>query len=189
MRSSDYSRQLRERGAEILDRLTGSVMAELGVATGNLGHYLLTQRPDLTLYMIDSWLPEEDQPEAYRATGDSNAHHPRYRQDAREIEARNKVAEFDGARVMRMDTIEASEVVPDVDLVFIDADHSTEGCTRDIRAWWPKVMPGGWMGGHDYANPDPRFAFGVTEAVDRFIQRSGAKLELGRNCTWWVRKP
>ncbi len=37
-----------------------------------------------------------------------------------------------------------------VDFVFIDDDHSYEGCKRSIAAWKPKIKRGGWMAGHDY---------------------------------------
>jgi predicted O-methyltransferase YrrM len=35
--------------------------------------------------------------------------------------------------------------------VFIDADHSREGITKDINAWYPRVAPDGILAGHDYA--------------------------------------
>ena len=36
------------------------------------------------------------------------------------------------------------------DFVFIDADHSYEGCRDDLEAWLPKVKRGGKMAGHDW---------------------------------------
>lgn len=50
-----------------------------------------------------------------------------------------------------------------VDAVFVDGDHSYQGCSRDMAAWWPKLKPGGWMSGHDYG-------FGVEEAVNNFCR-------------------
>ena len=38
-----------------------------------------------------------------------------------------------------------------VDFVFIDGDHSYEGCKKDILAWLPKMKPNGVFSGHDYA--------------------------------------
>jgi predicted O-methyltransferase YrrM len=73
-----------------------------------------------------------------------------------------------------------------LDFVFIDADHSYEGCKADIEAWFPKVKPGGLLSGHDYDNPDfPEF--GVKRAVDEFAARHGHSVELGDNLTWFIR--
>jgi len=38
------------------------------------------------------------------------------------------------------------------DFVFIDAEHSPEMVTRDIKAWLPKVKKRGILAGHDYGN-------------------------------------
>lgn len=35
------------------------------------------------------------------------------------------------------------------DVIFIDADHTYEGCKSDILAWWGKLREGGVMVGHD----------------------------------------
>jgi predicted O-methyltransferase YrrM len=37
-----------------------------------------------------------------------------------------------------------------VDLIFIDADHSYEGCKGDLMAWRQWLKPGGIMAFHDY---------------------------------------
>ncbi len=39
--------------------------------------------------------------------------------------------------------------IHDVDLLFIDGDHSYEGCTRDLENWYPKLVPGGHVLLHD----------------------------------------
>ena len=63
-----------------------------------------------------------------------------------------------------------------VDFVYLDADHSYDGVTRDIRAWKPKMKRGGVMGGHD------RVRRGVHEAVrDAF----GTFQKMGP-LSWWV---
>ncbi|MBN7758983.1 hypothetical protein JYP46_19320 [Nitratireductor aquimarinus] len=56
-----------------------------------------------------------------------------------------------------------------------------------IEAWFPKVKSGGWIGGHDYQNPDARFCFGVDRAVDEWIEETGRTLETDLNFTWWAR--
>jgi len=56
------------------------------------------------------------------------------------------------------------------DFVYIDADHTYEGCLEDIKAWYPKVKLGGVIGGHDYVEHVNGFdvKFGVLEAVNEF---------------------
>lgn len=38
---------------------------------------------------------------------------------------------------------------PDISLLFIDADHTFEGVKADYNAWYPKVVPGGYIIIHD----------------------------------------
>lgn len=80
--------------------------------------------------------------------------------------------------------------IPDesVDFCFIDADHSKEGCLRDIRAWLPKIKrgPDAWIGGHDY-NVSWSGAWGVREAVLEVFDEKDVELDIGG--TWFVKLP
>lgn len=51
-----------------------------------------------------------------------------------------------------------------IDFVYVDADHTFEGCLRDLQAWYPKLKKGGLMAGDDYGVE----RFGVTKAWDVF---------------------
>lgn len=42
-----------------------------------------------------------------------------------------------------------------VDFVFIDGDHTYEGCKKDILAWLPKMKKNSVLAGHDYAWHEP----------------------------------
>jgi predicted O-methyltransferase YrrM len=53
------------------------------------------------------------------------------------------------------------------DFVYIDDDHSYEGCTASINAWKETVKPGGFIGGHDY-QLEP-----VRRAVNYFVDSTG----------------
>jgi hypothetical protein len=58
----------------------------------------------------------------------------------------------DYVNIIKGDSVETSSRYEDesLDFVFIDGDHSYEGVTRDIKAYWPKVKVGGVISGHDY---------------------------------------
>lgn len=53
-----------------------------------------------------------------------------------------------------------------IDLIFIDGDHSYEGCRGDIEAWLPCLRPGGVAAFHDFGSR----ASGVTQAIFETIK-------------------
>jgi len=72
-----------------------------------------------------------------------------------------------------------------VDLAFVDADHSYEAASSDIKYWLPKVRPGGILAGHDYTSVFP----GVVQAVHELVAAQDADLHLGPDWMWWVHIP
>lgn len=72
---------------------------------------------------------------------------------------------------------------PLVDMVFVDGDHTYEGCKNDIIAWLPNIKRGGIIAIHDYKKselfahehdyhhnkPHPRSWPGVDKAVDEML--------------------
>lgn len=60
-----------------------------------------------------------------------------------------------------------------VEFVFIDADHSYEGCKKDIELWRPKIKLGGVCAGDDYGIPgEPPIWPGVRMAVDELLPQA-----------------
>lgn len=179
------------RAAEVLKRLNGAAeprIAEVGVFKGDMSAALLRGHPTVQLDMIDSW---EGEGAAY--AGDSGDWHAELSQGAQDgfMDAAFERTAFAGDRrvLVQARSVVAARMLPvSYDFVFLDADHSYEGVAADIAAWAPKVKPGGWLGGHDYANKDFP-GFGVTNAVDEFVAESGLSLELGENFCWFVRIP
>ena len=68
-------------------------------------------------------------------------------------------------------------------LIYIDADHTCEGCYADLCSYWPLVTKGGIMWGDDY-----RMFPGVFAAVDHFAKERGLAVE-ERAPHWIIRKP
>lgn len=157
--------------------------AEIGVLHGETAFRILRDRPLVTHIMIDPWVVQP-RDGSFSASGDNCSKKPQNFHDTAYDYTRKRVA-FAGARAIihRKFSHEVVESIPDrsLDYVFIDGDHSYEGCHKDIVLWLPKVKQGGWIGGHDYGNP--RLP-GVKKAVDQLIH-SGVELDV--EDTWFYR--
>lgn len=90
--------------------------------------------------------------------------------------------------IVPLPSVKAAELFQDKSVWFawIDADHSREAVAADVAAWYPKIKPGGYIGGHDYNNdsqsPD------VQAAVDAFFGREAKPGSLAcGEASWLVR--
>lgn len=69
-----------------------------------------------------------------------------------------------------------------LDLLFLDGDHSYEGCRADVLAWLPHLKPGGIIVMHDYA-----WAEGVKRVVAQLlVPRQRDAGHIFQN-TYWTR--
>ena len=59
-----------------------------------------------------------------------------------------------------------------VNVIFIDGDHTYEGCKADIDNWYPQMAEGGVMTFHDCDATSP----GVVKAVREFAKKNQFKL-------------
>ena len=129
-----------------------TTMCEVGVRDGRTTFYLLDNIPDLTIYGID-----------LSNTG--------YYNDQVKERYGNRLVPIQG------NSHTVANQVPNVDLVFIDADHSYNGCRGDIDAYTSKVNKGGILAGHDIDYP------GVNKAVEERIR----SYDVGPNNVWFIK--
>lgn len=78
---------------------------------------------------------------------------------------KHNIKKYKNINVIKKDTVKASKLVKETDMVFIDADHRYEGVRDDIKAWLPKTKK--LICGHDYDNTDTK------KAVDELIKIDG----------------
>lgn len=185
--------QHRTAGAINCAELTG---AEVGVATAKTSEFLLNRFPNLKLLAIDSWSPPVEH-SSYAGTRDRFAMSSRETCNARREKAISRLQRFidqDRAMVIDNDSVLAAHDLPDksLDFVFIDGDHSYEGCLADMRAYWPKVKPGGLFCGHDCIDPVPGSDLdergrGVHKACKEFFEEHGGMFMVSINCSIWHR--
>ena len=163
---------------------TGPVKgAEIGVWAGRFSRRLL-QRPDLKLLMVDSW---EGDGTAYTEQ-DVDNFHGNLSQKEQDFYKKTAIERTEFAanrrKIVAMRSLEAANCIADgsLDFVFIDADHSYEGCKADIEAWRPKLRRGGLLSGHDYSEKFP----GVMQAVNEYIDKAETLALIDDDATWFV---
>lgn len=143
--------------AALLQRLpAGGAVAELGVARGDFSAEILTAvRPEV-LHLVDVWATDR-----YH---DGLAQHVRTRFAER--------IDTGQVRIHRRLSLDAADRFADGSLrwVYIDTDHSYRTTRDELRAYAPKVEPGGLLAGHDYTMGAwvQGYRFGVVEAVHEF---------------------
>jgi hypothetical protein len=163
---------------------TGKIIGvEVGVWEGKMSARMLREMPGLFLYLVDRWAP----PPAWDSYFDGSIKIARCNQarfDQALTDTLARVTPFKGRyKILKGLSVDMAEQVPDhyCDFIFIDGDHSYEGCKADIEAWRDKVKPGGWLCGHDYAHPEQGE---VKKAVDEAFPEG---VELSYNRTWFVK--
>ena len=168
----------------------GASVCEVGVWKGEFSEKMMSACPNIGSYiLVDPWRHLQDWNKPFNL--------PQSEMDTVYDEAMRRVEPFkDRVRVIRKKSFEAAKSIPDssLDIVYIDGDHTCRGIVTDLIAWWPKVRPGGILGGDDFVeglaqhghNYDPTM---VRPAVLGFVDATpGAVLE--HNATQFsIRKP
>lgn len=143
--------------------------AEIGVWKGDTTKYLLKNCKGLEkVYCVDDY---KDNNKSF---------------NLREIEKSKQIAKslLNSPKVVFFykSSEEASKEIKDetLDIVFIDGDHTYEGCSNDIMCWYPKIKKGGIICGHDY-----KIGYmGVIKAVNEKFY----PINLEHDDIWWVWK-
>ncbi|MCB1079520.1 MAG: class I SAM-dependent methyltransferase, partial [Verrucomicrobiae bacterium] len=153
------------------------------VLRGEMSQLLLRGHLGLHLTMVDRWRRDPGDP------GDPAFYSrpQRYFDEAKRVATESTDFARDRRRIVMMPSVEAAREVRDrsLDFIFIDADHTYEGCRDDFAAWFPKLKPDGIFGGHDYDRP--RYPNeGVKRAVDEFAAAGKFHVETDRDNCWFI---
>jgi hypothetical protein len=130
----------------IIDQLQASRVLELGVLRGAFAEQLLRRCPDIErYYMLDPWRHLDDWNKP------SNFDQPAFDEYFALAMQRTEFA-AERRIVLRGKTTEVIDEIPDegLDLAYVDGDHTLHGTTIDLIRTYPKVRPGGVLGGDDY---------------------------------------
>jgi len=154
------------------------ICAEVGVYKGiNAKSMLKTGRIE-KLYLIDKYKDYRDYNEEWITQEDLN--------NAKK-EMLNKLKEFDNIVFIEKDSLIAFDELPELDYIYLDANHSYEYTKREMVLYFNKLKKGGVMGGHDVCAGFSKECEGVTRAFVEFCYENKLKPFLCNN-DWWVEK-
>jgi len=87
---------------------------------------------------------------------------------------------------LQMTSEDAVDFVPnDLDMVYIDGNHAYDYVKKDIELYYPKVKPGGIIGGHDIDGNS--HGVNVKRAVYEFADKNNLQVNV-RKPDWWIIK-
>lgn len=134
--------------------------AEIGVRHGAYSKYLIENSNLTVLFSIDPW---ERNPELLDRMEET------YKNACENLKSvKSKILRHYSENIVGNFKDES------FDFIYIDAQHDYDSVKKDISNWYPKLISGGCLAGHDYHE---RW-FGVKKAVDEFCQQNNLELFL-----------
>jgi hypothetical protein len=163
---------------------------EVGVWRGDYSRIIIESLKPKHFYGVDPYLLHED----YGDCPDDTEFANQQNLDNLYEQVNQTFSGLPAAKLLRSKGTDAALCFQDqeLDFVYIDGDHSYDFVSKDIKAWWPKIKPGGILSGHDYTtgNPQKGHIYGVIQAVDEFVKENHLNLCITHEsyATWWVVK-
>lgn len=157
----------------------GAIFVEIGAWKGKsaafMGVEIANSKKRIEFYVVDHWKGSDES--AHHADPDVRAGR------LYEVFLRNIKPVADHIRPIRAPSVGAAAQFEDgtVDLVLLDGGHTYEDVAADIKAWLPKIKPGGVLAGDDYNWTGVRRA--IEEAFAGRIEVLGG----GKGRHWRVR--
>jgi len=113
--------------------------AEIGVWQGETSEHLL-RTTGAFLYLVDLWQTSHK----YETK--------KWDHNKNKQMTLNRLKDLTNYKILQGISWEVAEQITDneLDFVFIDGDHSTQGVVNDIKAYTPKVKQDGYIIGHDW---------------------------------------
>jgi predicted O-methyltransferase YrrM len=156
-------------------------VAELGVDTGGYSRLIIELIHPAKLHLVDAWDTK------------------RYGEDKAQgviIKFEKEIAEGKVQLHRGYSTQRAADFADSYfDWIYIDTNHTYQTTYEELRAYAPKMKPGGIIAGHDFVTGNwiSGMRYGVREAVHEFCVEEGWEfvfltMEIGDNPSFAIRK-
>ncbi len=154
------------------DNLTG---AEIGVFTGEFSKHLISKNPN-KLYLVDLF-------DGVAGSGDVDGNNFHWANLSDVYESLISQYKNSNIEIFKGYSSQFFQTIPNdhLDYIYIDADHSYQGCKLDLENALLKVKNGGYIFGHDYTintvKAKNHYEFGVRQAVDEICLQYNLTVE------------
>ena len=170
----------------VLRKYDCQYICEVGVFQGQNFCRMIEHSPKLAV-AVDAWIDDG-------VVARNDAAFLQTRLDEQHNNVKLLAEKFPFIKVVRKYSEEAAKDFPDeyFDFVYIDADHSYEGCKTDLEVWYPKVKKGKIFAGDDYSHyhaPMTGVKFEVIKAVNEFAEKNNLIVYELPAHGWLVIKP
>ena len=163
-------------------------VCEVGVRNGQNFAKIIQHKPELAV-AVDAWIDDG-------SIGNNDGCYQQNELNLQYNNFRNEYGVEPFVQIIRAYSNIAVHKIPDefFDFVYIDANHTEDGCYQDITDWFPKVKSGGLLAGHDYEprhvkTKRGRIRFGVVEAVNKFAKERNLNFHILPPIVWGIFKP
>lgn len=163
---------------DLIDELKPKKIIEIGSWHGGSAIRMAQLAPEAEITCIDTWLGAS---EFYtKKTKDRDLQFKDgFPQVFYTFKANTK--DYPNIKALPLPSHEARNLVQDADLIYIDGSHDFDAVYQDIKDYHLKAPV---LFGDDYTNKD----FEVRQAVDKFCEDYGYKIEVKYNWFWIIRR-
>jgi len=159
-------------------------VAEIGCARGTFSRTVLSQWRGCIYNMVDPWITQDI--EVYKEAQEAQAGYDSWHKDCVLLSEQDP-----RVRIIKDFSVPASVGFQpyQLDMVYIDGNHSYPAVMADMDAWWPKIRIGGLMGGHDYGHITKGKAWiEVEPAVNRWAKEHEKVFYVCPCSSWFIVK-
>jgi hypothetical protein len=180
-----FQRRLTRRWKIYVSKYACENIVELGVYKGRNFQKMIEHPPKLAV-AVDAWIDD-----GVIARNDMGLTQD---QKSNQYERfKMEVADKPFVKICRGYTFDIVNEFPDdfFNLIYIDADHTYEGCLQDLRDWWPKMRSGAAITGDDYRDDLTRTGvrYGVIDALKTFSKEYDVEIFPMPRLGWATIKP
>ena len=166
-----------DKRAYILEQLAkNSKLVEVGVWKGDFSKQIWNISNPNLLVLVDSWtFDEKVRGCAPQVNGEEPLNQNFFSQAKKDTY--NKFENFQNVHILDLNSLDASSNYEDnfFDYIYIDAEHTYEAVSIDLKAWYPKLKKNGTLFGDDYYWREADDTLSLHKAYQEFILNNHIK--------------